>query len=82
MKVWSAELIPWPDHHFTARRVLAAGGRVLIVEHMLKRSRGHGITPVEAERLADALQERGYASSGVDSMTLGRAEYLVISATT
>lgn len=64
------------------RRVLAAGGRVLIVERMLKRSRGHGITPVGAERLADALQERGFASSEVDSMTLGRTEYLVISATT
>ena len=62
------------------RRVLAADGRLLIVERKLKRTDGHGLDVGGAQRLSQTLVRHGYTSVEVDTMRLGRAEYLAISA--
>ena len=62
------------------RRVLAPGGRLLIVEKKLRRSEGHGIDTVGADQLGQALVSHGYADPEVDVMKVGRAVYLAVSA--
>ena len=62
------------------RRVLASGGRLLIVEKKLKRSAGHGLDRIGAERLREVLENQGYTEVGVDTMPAGRFEYLAVSA--
>jgi ubiquinone/menaquinone biosynthesis C-methylase UbiE len=62
------------------RRVLAPGGRLLIVERKLKRSAGHGIDVEGAQRLGEALLRQGYSSPETSAMRVGRAEYLAVSA--
>ncbi|MGH8870981.1 MAG: class I SAM-dependent methyltransferase [Acidimicrobiia bacterium] len=70
-----------PDAGFAEiRRVLAPGGRLLIVERRLKRNDGHGIDPPSADRLAAGLLRIGLASSEVDVRRVGRVDYLTISA--
>lgn len=60
-------------------RVLAPGGRLLIVERKLKRKTGHGLHEKDAEELAQRLLSQGYASSATDSLKAGRSEYLIVS---
>jgi ubiquinone/menaquinone biosynthesis C-methylase UbiE len=62
------------------RRVLAHGGRLLIVERKLKRSTGHGLDRAGAERLDALLETHGYMTVEIDTMRAGRAEYLAVSA--
>lgn len=62
-------------------RVLAPGGRLLIVEHDLKRKTGHGLNQEQADRLSETLIGVGFASSAVDSLKAGRSRYMVVSAT-
>ena len=62
------------------RRVLASGGRLLIVERKLKRSTGHGLDQAGARRLGEMLETLGYTTVEVDTMRAGRAEYLAVSA--
>ena len=62
------------------RRVLAPGGRLLIVERKLKRSRGHGMGTIGAERLGGMLVSHGYTSPEVSTIQVGRADYLAVSA--
>ena len=62
------------------RRVLAPGGRLLIVERKLKRSSGHGLDEAGAARLGELLESHGYTSVDVDTIKVGRAEYLAVSA--
>jgi ubiquinone/menaquinone biosynthesis C-methylase UbiE len=62
------------------RRVLAPGGRLLIVEKKLKRGSGHGLDVVAGKGLAALLQTCGYVSVGIETMKAGRAEYLAVSA--
>ncbi|HWL50261.1 MAG TPA: class I SAM-dependent methyltransferase, partial [Acidimicrobiia bacterium] len=62
------------------RRVLGPGGRLLIVERKLKRSSGHGLNGAGAETLAQLLESKGYVSIEVETMKVGRAEYLAVSA--
>ena len=62
------------------RRVLAPEGRLLIVERKLKRSTGHGLDQVGAGRLGDLLESHGYSTVEVDTMRVGRAEYMAVSA--
>jgi SAM-dependent methyltransferase len=62
------------------RRVLAPGGRLLIVERKLKRSSGHGLDDVGGESLAQLLETNGYASVEVETIKVGRAEYVAVSA--
>lgn len=62
------------------QRVLAPGGRLLIVEKKLRRSRGHGIDTTTAGRLAETLVSHGYTASEVNPMQVGRGEYLAVSA--
>lgn len=61
-------------------RVLAPGGRLLIVEKKLKRSTGHGLDETGARLLAQLLESHGYASVEIQTMKAGRAEYLAVSA--
>ncbi|MPZ52874.1 MAG: methyltransferase domain-containing protein [Acidimicrobiia bacterium] len=60
-------------------RVLVPGGRLLIAEKRLKRNRGHGLHPEQADELARTLLGLGYATSTVDSLSLVRNEFLVVS---
>lgn len=64
------------------RRVLAPGGRLLVVERLLRKATGHGLSPRAGDELADALTAHGYVGALVDRMRVGRSEYLAISATT
>ena len=60
------------------RRVLAPGGRLLIVETKLKRSAGHGLDGVGGESLAQLLETNGFVSVEVETIKVGRAEYLTV----
>ena len=60
------------------RRVLAPGGRLLVVERHLRRSRGHGIDAAGADALAGAMTRHGFAATTVDTMKVGRRRYLVV----
>ena len=60
--------------------MLAPGGRLLIVERKLKRSSGHGLDGAGGESLAKLLENDGYASVEIETMKIGRAEYLAVSA--
>jgi ubiquinone/menaquinone biosynthesis C-methylase UbiE len=62
------------------RRVLAPGGRLLIVERKVKRSSGHGLDTTGGESLATLLDSEGYGSVQVETMKIGRAEYVAVSA--
>ena len=62
------------------RRVLAPGGRLLIVEKKLKRGTGHGLDVEGGESLARSLETHGYGSVEVETMKAARTEYLVVSA--
>ena len=61
-------------------RVLAPGGRLLILERKLKKSSGHGLDRAGADRLAQMLTTHGYNAAGVDTIRVGRADYLAVSA--
>lgn len=60
-------------------RVLAPGGRLLIAEKRLRRKKGHGLHPDGADQVARTLNRLGYARSDVDSLKVGRTEFLVVS---
>ena len=62
------------------RRVLSPGGRLLIVEKKLRRSEGHGLDAVGAERVSQLLSSDGYENPEIFTMQAGRSEYLAISA--
>jgi ubiquinone/menaquinone biosynthesis C-methylase UbiE len=64
-----------------AKRVLAPGGRLLIVERKLKRGSGHGLNEEGGKDLAQLLQTEGYVSVEIETMKAGRVEYLAVSAT-
>jgi ubiquinone/menaquinone biosynthesis C-methylase UbiE len=61
-------------------RVLAPGGRLLVVEKRLKRDHGHGIDVEGAERLVEMLASHGYSGSEFTPMRIGRGEFLAVSA--
>ena len=63
-----------------ARRVLAPGGRLLILERKLKKGTGHGLDQAGADRLAQMLAARGYDSAQVSTIRVARADYLTVSA--
>ncbi|MGH8945514.1 MAG: class I SAM-dependent methyltransferase [Acidimicrobiia bacterium] len=75
-------------HHWANReaglkeilRVLAPGGRLHIVEGLLKEGKdGHGLDPTDAQLLANRLLELSYADTKVDSMKTGwRHRYMVV----
>jgi ubiquinone/menaquinone biosynthesis C-methylase UbiE len=60
------------------RRVLAPGGRLMIVEGLLKRASGHGLDRGGAEGLAKRLAGLGFEGPEVDTMRVGRHDYLVV----
>jgi ubiquinone/menaquinone biosynthesis C-methylase UbiE len=62
------------------KRVLAPGGRILIVERKLKRGTGHGLDDTGGKNLAQLLEANGYVSVEIETMKAGRAEYLAVSA--
>jgi ubiquinone/menaquinone biosynthesis C-methylase UbiE len=73
-------------HHWVDRRqglaecVRVAGpdGRIMIVEHLLKRSRGHGLDPSGARSVAGLLAELGCAETSVSEHKAGRAALIVV----
>ena len=73
----------WADREaglVEARRVLAPGGRLLVVEAKLKAgSDGHGLSPSAAESLAAKLAELGYVDTRIDEIKPGwRFVYYVV----
>ena len=62
-------------------RVLAPGGRLLIVERKLRRRKGHGLHPDAARDVAMQLQALGFATTAVDHLRVGRKTYLAITTT-
>lgn len=75
----------WADREAGLRevlRVLAPGGRLHIVEGLIKEGKdGHGLDPTDAQLLANKLLELGYADSETDSMKTGwRHRYMVVTA--
>ncbi len=63
-------------------RVLAPGGRVLIVEKQLERGKGHGLTRDEAGQLADTLTRSGFDGAVVGESTAGGTDFYTVLATT
>ncbi len=63
------------------RRVLAPGGRLLIVEGKLKKAEGHGLDLDGAKAVAGMLSEAGFSSTSVEEKRVGRHEYVALSAT-
>lgn len=62
-----------------ARRVLAPGGRFLIVENKLKAGKtGHGMDRDAANAAAERLATDGFSNCEVDTLLAGRKEYLVV----
>ena len=62
------------------RRVLAPGGRFLLVEHKLRRRTGHGLHPDAAREVAAKLRSVGFTTAAIEDMRVGRKVYLAISA--
>jgi hypothetical protein len=60
--------------------VLAPGGRIHIAERRHKRRNGHGLTDDNADQLVETLLRLGYEDSTVDTIEVGRSEFLVVSA--
>lgn len=76
----------WADRQaglVEALRVLAPGGRLHVVEGMLRDGKdGHGLTRGDAEILAARLVELGYTDPEIDDFrTSWRHQYLVVTAT-
>lgn len=75
-------------HHWAGRdagleeilRVLAPGGRLHIMEGMIKEGKdGHGLNPGDVESLSARLLELGYADTDVDTVRTGwRHRYYVV----
>ena len=76
----------WVDRDAGLRetlRVLAPGGRLLIMEGMIKDGKeGHGLNPTELDLLAARLLEIGYEATNVETIKTGwRHRYYVLTAT-
>ena len=76
----------WADREaglVEALRVLAPGGRLHVVEGMLREGKdGHGLTRGEAEVLAARLAELGFTETEIDDFrTSWRHQYLVVTGT-
>ena len=77
-------------HHWANRdaglreilRVLAPGGRLHIMDGMIKEGKdGHGLNPTDVESLSARLLELGYADTDVDTVKTGwRHRYYVVTA--
>ncbi len=73
-------------HHWADRdkglaeavRVLAPGGRLLLVERHLRKP-GHGITDAQAAEVKSRLRELGVAEVDADEHRAGRGKFLVVS---
>lgn len=75
-------------HHWADRsagltevlRVLQPGGRFLVMERQLKRPKGHGLHPDEAQSLAAELERHGFVDTRVEPKKVETGWFLMISA--
>ena len=61
-------------------RVLAPGGRFLLVERKLRRRQGHGLHSDTAREVATELRSVAFATAAIEDMRVGRKVYLAIAA--
>lgn len=64
-----------------ARRVLAPGGRLLVVEHLLSKDEGHGLDAAGVSDLQAAMTAAGFSTTTVDQVKGGRRLFSVVTAT-
>ncbi len=73
-------------HHWADRgrglaevlRVLAPGGRLLVMEQHLKRGSGHGLTPEHAEAVGADMGDIGFRSVEIGHLKEGRHRFVTI----
>lgn len=74
----------WADRDAGLReilRVLSPRGRLHVVEGLLKKENGHGLSHTDSQVLAARLLELGYAETEIDTMKTGwRHRYMVVTA--
>ncbi len=60
------------------RRVLAPGGRLLLLERKVKRGEGHGLDDAGSEAVSAKLTEIGFVKTDVQERRVARADYLAL----
>lgn len=81
--VWTVSAL----HHWAPRdqglvealRVLRPGGRLVVVERLLRRP-GHGLTREQAESVAAVLEDAGAAAVSTGEHRVGRTPYVAVTA--
>jgi SAM-dependent methyltransferase len=59
-------------------RVLAPGGRLLLVEGIVRKSGGHGVGPGEAEQLRSRVDRAGFVATSIEPLKVGWHRYAVV----
>lgn len=73
----------WTDHDqglVEVLRVLAPGGRLLVMEQHLKRGSGHGLTAAGAEDVVADMGDIGFESVEIGHLKEGRHRFVTVSA--
>lgn len=85
--VWALSSVHhWRDRRLSlaeARRVLTAGGQLLLLERLVKPGhRGHGFNSAQADELVAEVGSSGFAAAQRLEQSIGRRSFVVISART
>ena len=75
-------------HHWADRdrglaevlRILAPGGRLLVMEQHLKRGTGHGLSPEGARGVVATLRDLGFQAPEISHLKEGRHRFVTVSA--